>query len=362
MYQTGQLYQAQPVNVVPLNFRFGWLFGRNHDLVYFYLPILVYLAAMSCLNSKILLLSAVGAFVYYEVFMPLGPFQTGATFIHYFDKRNQSRFFGSWKNIGLYIIAPIIIYALSVFSMVYLAGLFAFIYIIWTVQHLTQQNVGMLLLHRDGLGKDAAVSKTLEARTQQIPAVLFSCVFLERQFHFPQPIVSACFAATLCITVLACVVYLSKLYDEAKNGATINASATMFWFVSVWFFLPMGFFGDNLLTASLLPRLVHWTQYIGLNYLLVKRKYRAETNKKYFPSAHPVLVYFVLCTAMAIFVQSIDYYRYVPSTPLFWQTWLPGVVFGFSTVHYFQDALIWRFRHQYNREAILPFLKPANPF
>jgi hypothetical protein len=39
---------------------------------------------------------------------------------------------------------------------------------------------------------------------------------------------------------------------------------------------------------------------------------------------------------------------------------LTGFLFGVSNVHYWQDAFLWRFREEFQRQSILPYLKEAH--
>ena len=227
-----------------------------------------------------------------------------------------------------------------------------------TVQHLTQQNVGILLLyHNSG---EAVVPRPLESRTLQIPAIMFTGLYLAHTFLQRALLIQL---AEICIALclLLCCNYLWHLYQEAQKGGRVNLSAVCFWLLSTWVFLPLAFCNVDFFTGMMIPVFVHWCHYLGLNYILVARKYAAE-NSSSTSTKRPIVLFFVICFAIAAIVTvAADFSYFFRTTVSLTKSILNGFVLGFAFVHYFQDAFIWRFRDPFQRQSILPYLKqPKN--
>jgi hypothetical protein len=70
----------------------------------------------------------------------------------------------------------------------------------------------------------------------------------------------------------------------------------------------------------------------------------------------PVAAFLLFCAALTfMFTITIYFSNMAPDESL--RNILAGLVMAGSLVHYFQDAFIWRFREQFQRETILPYIK-----
>jgi hypothetical protein len=336
-----------------LAYSFAWLFGWQSDLLCFVAPV-VFGAIMIYCPMRVFLLAAFCLFVVAELFPLVGTVHGAATWYHYTDKKNREYYFGTPKRLLLFLFAPMAISLLCAAAYVMHLKYAVFcIYMVWTVQHLTQQNVGILLLYHNPA--EATVPRVAEARSLQIPAILFGALFIAHQ-----TVDGPMFRGLALICILACLCisfhYLWQLYQKARDGAPTNIPALIFWLISVWFFLPVVFAGDKFYQAMLLPLFIHWCQYVGLNCVLVARKYQTEKRRKAILT-RPVCAFILFCGVLAaLFFYSI-YLSYALDKEI-WRDWMAGLVMGGSLVHYFLDAFIWRFREEFQRQTILPFLKP----
>jgi len=228
------------------------------------------------------------------------------------------------------------------------------VYMIWTIQHLTQQNLGILLLYHNPT--EAVVPRAIEARSLQIPAALFGALLLLHPVT-PGPVFGALVTGSICLCILLCCHYLWHLYQQTKGGAPTNVPALMFWLLSAWFFLPLAFVGEDFFLGMAVPLFAHWCQYIGLNCFHVVHKSEAE-SKNHGLLRRPIVAFIVFCAGFTAFIFGLSHWQNALNEHL-WKDCLAGLLMGFSLVHYFQDAFIWRFREQYQRETILAYLKPG---
>lgn len=334
-----------------LGYNFAWLFDWRADLLCFFLPL--FFAVTMIYNAMSgTLLAALALFTIAIVFPVVGSFHGAATWFHYTDQKNQSYYFGTGKRIFIFGIAPLLItLACAVAYACHLKDLVFWVYMIWTIQHLTQQNVGILLLyHNPG---EATVPRGIEARSQQIPSIIFGLLFFVHQYVGPRMFNLFVFLSMLSVLLLSSH-YMWCLFQKARSGAPVNVPAFLFWFLSVWFYFPMPFV-DSYYKGMLLPLFVHWCQYVGLNWVLVARKH--EASKAIEADKRRTVVAFLFFCAVGTAVFSTTIYFSNMANSEFVRSVLAGVVMAGSLVHYFQDAFIWRFREQFQRETILPFLK-----
>lgn len=349
-------------------FIYPWMASKNFDLLWYFAPILVAIAATYLiqtnpnLSTGLLFLFIVNAF-------GVGPAHQGPTWFFYFDKRNREHWASDNKRIFIYYLAPILVFAASVVMAVYQPGLNYLITAFWGIQHLIQQNFGITLLYHNKNNNEAMPDRNQLQRSLWTPAILFTSIFFFRVLS-PSPIgklfaldlkdmaVISVFAIIGLVAVFDVGRVLVSMRKQVAGGARLNVPAFMFWVVSVIYFVPYILPGQKIETVTLINGTMHWFQYIGLNMILVNQKYAGEDRKHDIPcGAYTLLA--MLCigsTLFFLFYRGIQQDFAVNSLNF---KLLMGVYIGLANVHYFQDAFFWRFREKFQRDNILPFLMQA---
>ena len=340
---------------------YPWMFGRNYDLLFFFLPALLGIAFFSLWRYTSLGTSAIWTILLLEAF-GAGAFHWGPTWFAYFDKKNRDYWKTQPVKMAVFYFGPPVLLAVSILGNVFYPWLITLFTMIWALQHLIQQNVGILLLyHNQGRG-EAIVDRPTEMRSQQVPAIFFASIFYWRYF-FGAPKNALCaFIGGVLLVGAAYYVgkYIYVFCKQVKDGATINVPALMFWALSVLAFLPFAFFGKQFDDSFLIPVTMHWFQYIGLNYMLVRNKYAAgdssEENRINLPKFSPLALFFITCGMGVLTLAIIKATVHMDGvSPLMTQI-IAGVYLGVANTHYLLDAFLWRFREEHARKTILPFL------
>jgi hypothetical protein len=343
-------------------FTFPWLLGARADVLC--------LLAPSLIAVSIYLLFA-GQPLWLDQYAPMlaltyagNVVHQGGTWFHYLDRRNRKHYFGMAWGKFRYIGAPALIIALSGIVGMYSPHLVMIVYILWSLPHFVQQNVGILLLYHDYNSGEAVVDRKIEVRSQQFAGLFFSLCACHRMALEATPLAQASAAVTGIVffcAVFSCGAYLAQLFSKVRKGAKLNVPALVFWFISVTYFLPLAYVGSDFGVSFMIPSLLHWIQYIGLNYILVKRKYEGARQAKYLVRRRdPVSLFIGFCLLLVI-VQYGTYVLLMLHLPQKTFSVFDSMFLGIGMVHYLIDGLIWRFREPYNREAMLPYLRVRRP-
>jgi hypothetical protein len=238
--------------------------------------------------------------------------------------------------------------------------LLIFIYVIWTIQHIAKQNVGILLLYHNYDGDEAIVARDTEIRSVETAAAMFSFLFLNgfiEQTGWIALAVHLVIMVTAIELVWLLIRYIGSLVSQLQAGKSLNAPAFAFWVISLLTFVPFALaknYGQGLFVALVM----HWFQYVGLNAILVKRKYSIGTNKRSLIGHQPLILFCAVGVLFAALSLPIELLTIGGINPEAWQLRIfAGLVYGFTLSHYFLDAFIWRFRDPFNRASILTYLK-----
>jgi hypothetical protein len=354
-----------------ITIKFPWMFDRNYDLFFFFISFFIGLLSYLLASSSIAASSALLAFLIPTSF-GLGPFHQGPTWMSYFDAQNREWFRSHVKKRMIFFAGPPLIMVCSIAGMFFCKWLIIAIWLLWSIQHLVQQNVGILLLYHNHNRGEAVVDRETEIRSLHIAAVFFTLVMIRRLYFGENPsmILDGIVIVTGLATLFFAAIYISQLTAKIKAGAYLNMPALIFWILSILCMLPMGLLGKNFAIAFLAPVTWHWLQYIGLNFRLVKNKYVvAPENNTALPMAKPLLLFFGICfgvTAINLFLMSqstvpsgssYDLAKTAAHAPDQLINLFLGTIIGLALCHFFLDAFIWRFREAYPRQAILPYLK-----
>ncbi len=348
-------------SVLPLgsSIKFNWLFNKRTDLLFFYssifLGVLCYCLLQNTqvsnsLLSMVLISNAFGA----------GPFHFGATWFPYFDRQNFQHFWQDPLKRKVFFWAPPAILAISIGAFFICVPLITFIWLVWTIQHIVQQNVGILLLYHRYQEGEAMVDRGIEVRSQQLSAVFFSLMFFHRIMMngLLSPLMNILELIALIAAVLAIRLYIVSLCKQLQSGCSLNLSAFSFWLFSVFCMAPAAFIGKDYAQAFIIPLTVHWFQYLAINYVLVNRKYSHQSNlSQNLPVSHPLLLFLAVCgiTLAVVFIVTVISHQCSPGTIMY--NLFGGFVMAIGLIHYFLDAFLWRFRDPFLRQTVLPFLK-----
>lgn len=339
--------------------RFVWMFGQRIDLAFFFLPALLAPLIFILGQSSWLVKSALWTAVFLNAF-GLGDFHVGITWLNYFDRKNWDYYQSSSAKKLIYLFGPFAIVILTIAGTFVIPGIIASIYMIWSIQHLVQQNVGLLLLYHNHGQNEAVVNRTLEVKTLHLAAVFFSMLFAQRIFLMELAQFAIWKALVIVVGLAfaaAVLLYIRELIVQLRRGAYLNVPAFLFWCLSIYFFVPFAFLGTSFLDAVLIANIMHWAQYIGIMYVLVQRKYKDEQLQN-LPFAHPIVLFFLMGFGMLVLLQIG---RIIPNSLASAPAWVTqsmlSIVLGMGMVHYFQDAFMWRFREQYYRDTVLSYLR-----
>lgn len=363
--------------------RFPWMFGLEHDLFFFFLSALIGLGVFAITQSTLAARSLILAALIPTAF-GLGPFHQGPTWFMYFDSKNREYYGSTQKQRWIYFFAPPLIVLASVLSFVYFKPLVLAVWFVWSIQHLVQQNVGILLLYHNHRENEAIVERKHEVLTLRVPAVLFTLLFVRRVLMNGQSNIwfdSILFALT-GYTVFLLIGYLIRLNKGVSEGKALNMPAIGFWVLSVVSLSPMAVLGKDFGEAAIAPLTWHWFQYIGLNWNLMRKKYGAnespesekssskttftegkqlESQSGNLPGSSPLALFLMVCFSFVLINIGLSVWSRVPGLDDHLKDVLLGLLIGLVNAHYFVDAFVWRFREPFQRTTILPYLKDSRP-
>lgn len=344
---------------------FPWMFGRKIDLLFFFFPIVIGTLCFLMTQNSAVAASALWLFLALDAF-GAGPFHFGPTWFAYFDKKNLEYWKSNRSKQLIFFLGPPLLIVLTTWGYVNksTSPFVMLILTLWAVQHLVQQNIGILLLYHNQNAGEAIVNRQLEMRSQHWPAILFALIFLHRIYFNnstdPGWLIFLALASVVALSPVA--LYLNEMRKQIRDGANLNVPAFGFWLISILCMVPFAFLGKNFGEAWVIPVTLHWFQYIGLNYALVKSKY--SVNRSDLPQVPPLLLFFATCTMfflIALFIFQVAGTIYGAKSNM--SEILMGVWLGLTSCHYFLDAFLWRFREAHARQSILPHLmsyrKPA---
>ena len=162
-----------------MTLRYPWMFGRQYDVCFFFISFLVGLLFFQLTkpfitSSNVILISLIATA------FGLGPFHQGATWFAYLDSQNRAH----WKEHSVkrlvFFLGPVVIFVLSLIAVFYWPGLLVMTWILWSIQHLVQQNVGILLLYHNYKAGEAIVNRQIEVASQQMSAIFFTLILFWR--------------------------------------------------------------------------------------------------------------------------------------------------------------------------------------
>ncbi len=352
--------QAVPQKVQ--NIRFDWMFSPWQDLLYFFLPVpftlMLYLGAQQFEATNALLYTI----IVFEI-VGFGAFHQGATWFHFLDKENRKHYFVGKKGILDFVVQPLFLFVATVVGEITVPALTFFIYICWSLNHAIQQNIGIMLLYQNSKTNEAKIPRAIQSWSQRLVGLSMALVFFRKQLLTGTPLFEP-MMVPIAITAIAGIAYSAayiwSLGKELAAGKHLNAPSFLFWLLCVTYLVPFAFLGKNYDDALMIPLMVHWCQYIGINFVVAKRKYQGEERIENIPLKKPILLYIISGFSLVFFILTLTYFQKLQGDTNLSGQLLKGIVLGFGMVHYYLDGFIWRFRDKFPREAMLPYLVRPN--
>jgi hypothetical protein len=346
--------------------KYPWLLGQQQDLLFFIVPTIIAFVVYAFIAA---FPSLYAATVVFTLFYAVNVAHQASTYFHFADQRNRKYYFGTAKQCFKFIVLPIALLAVSIAAGFVYFQLVIAAWFIWSIPHVVQQNTGILLLYHNPRTGEAIVPRDLEILTIRFSTLFFVLVAAYRGWLplFSSSAFSKFYLVALSLVFVAfvtsVVLYLIDLHAQIKNGATFNAPAFFFWILCLSFYMPVAVTQNSL--ALLLPSILHFVQYIGLNSMMVRRKYNGEqaqflslvSSERIENSKMSGFRFFVYFTLAVVFVQYGLYLLCLYLWPQvnYMNVWNSAFL-GLGMVHYLLDGFIWKFREEYNRKAILPYL------
>lgn len=324
--------------------------------MFFFLPLIASFAAFAVLQQTAIGLTALWTFLILQG-LGVGPFHAGNTWVHFYDRNVRRRIFGWGRRTILVIGLMAAVVVLTMLGMVWNSRAVMALFMLATIHHVVQQNAGILLLYHNH-SREAVPSKVTETRTLYTSACVCSFLFLWR-FSSHASLQQTLFLAGALVSLLLFACYTKDYaFDhlrQVRSGLPLNGAALLFWLISVSFLLPFAFFGNDFNQAVLPTLVMHWFQYIGLNWVLFRRKESADARGRKL-----IRQLFMISFAWAFVILAVGAYATLALAPAgTGDLLISGFVLGMAMLHYVQDGLIWRLRDPVLRKRLLPFLKPA---
>jgi hypothetical protein len=232
---------------------------------------------------------------------------------------------------------------------------------VWNVFHVSMQSSGILSLYRRLNGGLLSESRFARASILGVNGSLaflhidrFPAIYQNLlRVHFPVWTISAAF---FTVAVVGLAFYLRCLRRRAKR---IRAPELIFLISSLLLFHPY-LWVRNLSLATFGVLIGHFLQYLGIVWLLNRRKYSTVegSGRQRLLSAISTKTPLLLLTLVSI---GLVFYLAQKSSgwlgvPVTYTTLLYSLVL----VHFYLDGLIWAFKNPFVRKSIGPYLTPAS--
>ncbi len=258
----------------------------------------------------------------------------GATWPLYINKINRNKIF---SEKFLYIYAPILIILLSIFSYIYLNIIFLIFFFAINILHVTRQSYGISKLY---------IKNYSEINFQKYIIYFFGTFFfLIGIIRFYLNINSSQFILILNLLVLILMAIILILYIYKYNFS----ENILLFITGIIIFYPICFVSKPI-HGIVMGVTMHYIQYLTLTYKVVKK--RKDEDKNIISKIN--IYFFIIVFSYGIFMGilsnsnqfNFDYFYYLLLFPLLGQL-----------LHFYLDALLWKFSDKHNRDVTLKFLK-----
>lgn len=327
----------------------SWIVNPGFDLSLFVLPIFVSLAYGVAANNYGSVATVGNGLIY----VLLGLTHFGSTWSFYFDRVNL-RHFAENKWVFYYI--PVCIFGTAiVLTLIGRTEWLAIITYWFSGFHVMKQSSGFVALYRSRLGIFGAFDRKLDNWT--VTAASTYCLFarFEHRTDFgyeailQTPVAAAAFVVFRIVLVLLLAVWLFRAVKRISQHGRAALPITLGSVASIVMFTPF-LYMDDMQSAFMTNLTGHYTQYLGLVWMINRRKYTSDALSRHgstFLSAisQNFLYLMLVLVGYAVVISACS-----AVTPVF---------IGLMWIHFFVDRYLFRFRDPFVRESLLPYLKPS---
>jgi hypothetical protein len=349
-----QGHQAHDFAGRPALARRGWIQSRAYDLTLFTLSplagLVVVLAARGSPTGGLL-----GILATYLIAIPhyvsSFSFYLGDENLAYYRTRRFAFFAGP-----LLILAAVFGLRLLKFDSIVQSAMY-----IWNVYHVSLQSAGILSIYRRLNGGSPTEKPFAHASILGVNATM-AFWHVERfppLYGFLKSSLIPLWAmrsASLTFALTTLVFYLIRL---RRRHTRVSSSELGFFLSAFVFFHPYLWVRDaNLATLAML--MGHFLQYLGMVWLLNRRKYAAAEGSSHqrilstiSKSTPLLLLSFVSIGSFFYLAQKVSSWVGIPVTyVIVWNS--------LTLVHFYLDGLVWAFKDPFVRTSIGPYLTPQS--
>lgn len=330
----------------------AWIASPLFDLIFFIgspLVIMPMVIAAMTISPKFALLFFFLAFPHYA-----------STFSFFFWDEYKPRHRARWI---AFFAGPVLI-AAAYFAFFYFAipRIIQILLFVWNMWHVARQSGGILSVYRHRAGVFDPLQKT--ATNYAILACNFFLAFWNIETH-PEfgpflrelsPALPLIVKTSLGVIALACVARLGyALTRRVRAGQPLLMSEVAFLVTSIAIFHPFLWMRNSAVSTAVML-LPHYVQYLGLVWLLHRRRFRtAEGSASQqmltkISSKTPLLLLLLFSIGFASAASAIVLRR-VGQDVIFESLYL---LLAFE--HFYLDGLFWAFRDPSVRKSIAPYL------
>lgn len=263
----------------------------------------------------------------------------GATWPFFLNKLNQQKIL---ENKTLYIMLPIVIIFYSIIGFFFFNSIYLLFFFAINVFHVTRQSYGICSIY---------CNEKKEKRNQENLIYFFNLWFFVIGFiRFYTPYLSEDYSILVISLISLFLVIVSSIQYIIRFGLTKNFFTC---FAGVILFFPLCF-TEKAIHGILIGTTMHYAQYLLLTYKISIGRFHEENftnnNKKKNYSLNSFFIIIIIYGAsmglLSLVVGSKD--EFVKSLIL-----IPLIG---QHLHFYIDALLWRFKDEHNRKVTLKFL------
>jgi hypothetical protein len=332
--------------------RRGWIESPFYDLALFTLSPVAGLLLIA-LERATKLGPAAGVLAVYFVGIP----HYLSTFTFYLGDQNRAHYKARW---AAFFLGPLLIFG-SVLALRVLdvSGVVQCVIFTWNVYHVSLQSAGILSIYRRLNGGEQTEKRWAHLTLLSVNATMafwflkyfppLNSLLLRVHPLAPLALRYVCLAAA----VVAGAGYAFRLL---KRPGPVGVPERAFLLSSLLLFSPYLWVQDSVL-ATIATLMGHFIQYLGIVWLLNRRKFGKETSgsraQRWLArvSSHPA---FLLVNLLVIG----GFFLFIDRGSRLVGMYLSYIIIWNSLVliHFYVDGLVWAFRNSFVRKTVAPYL------
>jgi len=332
----------------------GWIQSRFYDLALFTLSplsgLVVIWASLGSAKGTYLIVLAT-----YLVAIP----HYVSSFSFYLGDENLAYY--RTRRLAFFVGPAVILFAVIGLRVLKFDAIVQSTMYVWNVYHVSLQSAGILSIYRRLNGGSITEKRVAHASVLGVSSTMafwhverFAPLYgLLQKIYFPVWVIRPAF---LCLTVIASVLYFSHLSRRPKRISTAEIGFLLSTFL---FFHPYLWVRDlNLATFGML--MGHFLQYLGMVWLLNRRKYSNPEGSEHqrilsaVSKSAPLLLLSLASVGLVFYLtQKGTAWLGVPMTyVVLWNS--------LALVHFYLDGLVWAFKDPFVRTSVGPYLTPES--